>query len=89
MALATEDKRAIVEKFGRGPNDTGSTEVQVALLSARITYLTQHFASHKGDHHSRHGLLKLVNQRRKLLDYLKSRDQQRYQSLIGELGLRR
>lgn len=89
MSLTTEDKANIVGKFQRGKADTGSPEVQVALLSARIKYLTEHFKTHKHDHHSRRGLLKLVNQRRKLLDYLHGKDQQRYQSLISELGLRR
>ncbi|OBS10991.1 30S ribosomal protein S15 [Acidihalobacter prosperus] len=89
MSLTTEDKANIVGKFQRADSDTGSPEVQVALLSARISYLTEHFNTHKHDHHSRRGLLKLVNQRRKLLDYLRGKDQQRYQSLISELGLRR
>lgn len=89
MALSTDVKAGIVDEFKRGPADTGSPEVQVALLSKRIDDLTQHFGSHKHDHHSRRGLLRLVNQRRKLLDYLKSKDQERYQSLIGKLGLRR
>ncbi|WP_455385569.1 30S ribosomal protein S15 [Acidihalobacter prosperus] len=89
MSLSAEDKSNIVGKFQRGPSDTGSPEVQVALLTARITYLTDHFNTHKHDHHSRRGLLKLVNQRRKLLDYLRGKDQQRYQALISELGLRR
>ena len=83
------DTQKIIEDFKRGPNDTGSTEVQVALLSARIEQLTEHFKTHKQDHHSRRGLLKLVNQRRKLLDYLKRKDLGRYQELIGRLGLRR
>ncbi|MEJ2480851.1 MAG: 30S ribosomal protein S15 [Acidihalobacter sp.] len=89
MSLSAEDKSNIVGKFQRGPSDTGSPEVQVALLTARITYLTDHFNTHKHDHHSRRGLLKLVNQRRKLLDNLRGKDQQRYQALISELGLRR
>ncbi|MEJ2629648.1 MAG: 30S ribosomal protein S15 [Acidihalobacter sp.] len=89
MSLSAEDKSNIVGKFQRDPSDTGSPEVQVALLTARITYLTDHFNTHKHDHHSRRGLLKLVNQRRKLLDYLRGKDQQRYQALISELGLRR
>ncbi|MDX1496310.1 MAG: 30S ribosomal protein S15 [Salinisphaeraceae bacterium] len=89
MSLGTEQKREVVAKFGRGEADTGSPEVQVALLSERIKQLTDHFATNKGDHHSRRGLLRMVNRRRKLLDYLKSRDQGRYQSLIKELGLRR
>jgi len=89
MALTSEQKAAIVDQYGRGASDTGSPEVQVALLSARIDHLTHHFADHKHDHHSRRGLLKMVNQRRKLLDYLKSKDLKRYQDLIASLGLRR
>ena len=89
MALKSEAKSAIVTEYGRGPADTGSPEVQVALLSARITQLSEHFAGHEKDHHSRRGLLKMVNQRRKLLDYIKQVDQGRYQELIGRLGLRR
>ncbi len=89
MPLATERKQSIVKEYGRGDGDTGSPEVQVALLSARISDLTTHFGDHKKDHHSRQGLLRMVNKRRKLLDYLKSKDQERYQALIGRLGLRR
>jgi small subunit ribosomal protein S15 len=89
MALTTEEKARVLDQHKRGPSDTGSTEIQVALLSERINSLSSHFAQHKKDHHSRRGLLKMVNQRRKLLDYLKSKDQQRYQALIGTLGLRR
>lgn len=89
MSLSTEEKAKIVGEFGRGQNDTGSPEVQVALLTSRIVHLTEHFASHKQDHHSRRGLLQLVNQRRKLLDYLKSKDLGRYQDLIARLGLRK
>ncbi|MCB1857164.1 MAG: 30S ribosomal protein S15 [Gammaproteobacteria bacterium] len=89
MAITAEQKRAIVEQYGRGPNDTGSTEVQVALLTARINDLTEHFSKHKHDHHSRRGLVRLVNSRRKLLDYLKSKEVERYRSLISSLGLRR
>ena len=89
MSLTSEDKASVVEKYRRNANDTGSPEVQVALLSARIDHLTTHFAKHKKDHHSRRGLLKMVNQRRKLLDYLKSTDQSRYQQLIESVGLRR
>ncbi len=89
MSLSSEVKASVVEKYRRDPSDTGSPEVQVALLSARIEHLMGHFAAHKKDHHSRRGLLKMVNQRRKLLDYLKRIDQQRYQDLIGSLGLRR
>ena len=89
MTLSVEDTARIISEHQRAANDTGSPEVQVALLSARIEYLTQHFADHKKDHHSRRGLLKMVSQRRKLLDYLKSRDVARYQALIARLGLRR
>ena len=89
MTLSVEQKRAVVEKHARGKNDTGSPEVQVALLSARIGDLSGHFATHAKDHHSRRGLLKLVNQRRQLLDYLKRKDESRYSKLIADLGLRR
>ncbi len=89
MSLSSEAKTKIVADYGRGEGDTGSPEVQVALLSARITDLTEHFGEHKKDHHSRQGLLKMVNKRRKLLDYLKSKDQDRYRELIERLGLRR
>jgi small subunit ribosomal protein S15 len=89
MPLTTEQKSQVVADYSRGTNDTGSPEVQVALLTTRIVHLTEHFAEHKKDHHSRRGLLKLVNQRRKLLDYLKSKDLGRYQELIGRLGLRK
>ncbi|MFC4727367.1 30S ribosomal protein S15 [Coralloluteibacterium thermophilus] len=83
------DTQKIIEEYKRGPNDTGSPEVQIALLSARIEQLTGHFKIHKHDHHSRRGLLMLVNQRRSLLDYLKSKDAERYRDLIGRLGIRR
>jgi small subunit ribosomal protein S15 len=89
MPLRSEQKSAIIGEYRRDTADTGSPEVQVALLSARIAQLSEHFSSHEKDHHSRRGLLKMVNQRRKLLDYLKRVDQGRYQSLIGRLGLRR
>ena len=89
MALSTEEKAQVVEKHGRGPGDTGSPEVQVALLTTRITQLGDHFNTHKADHHSRRGLLKMVNQHRKLLDYIKRHDAARYKALISELGLRR
>ncbi|MCP3661998.1 MAG: 30S ribosomal protein S15 [Gammaproteobacteria bacterium] len=89
MAMTAESKKAIVEQFGRGTNDTGSPEVQVALLTSRINELTEHFAAHKHDHHSRRGLVRMVNSRRKLLDYLKSKDAERYRALISSLGLRR
>jgi len=89
MALSTERKSEIVGGFSRGTNDTGSPEVQIALLSARINDLGEHFGTHKGDHSSRRGLLKLVTQRRKLLDYLKATDLGRYQDVVAKLGLRR
>ena len=89
MTLKSAQKSEIITQYGRNPTDTGSPEVQVALLSARINQLSDHFAGHEKDHHSRRGLLKMVNQRRKLLDYLKQEDQSRYQELIGRLGLRR
>ena len=89
MSLSSEQKASIVAESSRGDADTGSPEVQVALLSARIAELTEHFGEHKKDHHSRQGLLRMVNKRRKLLDYLKSRDQDRYRELISRLGLRR
>jgi len=89
MSLSTEAKGEIVAEYSRGETDTGSPEVQVALLSARISELTGHFGEHKKDHHSRQGLLKMINKRRKLLDYLKAKDQGRYRELITRLGLRR
>jgi len=89
MALNAQMKSDIVGEYKRAPEDTGSPEVQVALLSARITYLTEHFKTHSHDHHSRQGLLKMVSQRRKLLDYLKRVDIERYRALINRLGLRR
>lgn len=89
MVLTTEDKRDIIEKFQHKPGDTGSSEVQIALLSHRITYLTDHFKTHKKDHHSRRGLLKLVGQRRRLLNYLKRKDVERYRTVIKELGIRK
>ncbi|NJM13476.1 MAG: 30S ribosomal protein S15 [Synechococcaceae cyanobacterium SM1_2_3] len=89
MPLNTEQKSQIMRDFQRGATDTGSPEVQVALLTNRINSLQPHFGEHKKDHHSRRGLLKMVNQRRKLLDYLKRKDLQAYQALIGRLGLRR
>jgi len=87
--MSAEEKKKIVEDFQKAANDTGSPEVQVALLTARIKQLTEHFQMHKHDHHSRQGLVRMVNSRRKLLDYLKSKDVERYRSLIGRLGLRR
>jgi small subunit ribosomal protein S15 len=89
MPLATERKQEIIEKFRSHGTDTGSTEVQVALLTDRIRYLTEHFKTHKKDHHSRRGLLKLVGQRRRLLDYLKKHSVSKYQTLIQELGIRK
>jgi small subunit ribosomal protein S15 len=89
MALSTEQKKQIVSDYQRSPGDTGSPEVQVALLSANIQDLTSHFQEHKHDHHSRQGLLRMVSNRRKLLDYLKRKDVGRYQELISRLGLRR
>lgn len=89
MALTNTDRAEIVAKFARAANDTGSPEVQVALLSAQINDLQGHFKTHKHDHHSRRGLIRMVNQRRKLLDYLKGKDLNRYHDLIGALGLRR
>ncbi|MDH3275234.1 MAG: 30S ribosomal protein S15 [Gammaproteobacteria bacterium] len=89
MSLSTEAKGEIVAEYSRGEADTGSPEVQVALLSARISELTGHFGEHKKDHHSRQGLLKMINKRRKLLDYLKATDPGRYRELITRLGLRR
>ncbi len=87
--LATERKQEIINEFKRHEGDTGSPEVQIALLSERITYLTDHFRTHKKDHHSRRGLLKIVGQRRRLLDYLKKVDVERYRTIIKTLGIRR
>ena len=89
MSINAESKSKVVSEFKRSENDTGSPEVQVALLTARIQYLTDHFKEHKHDHHSRRGLLRMVNQRRSLLDYLKKKEIQRYRDLIERLGLRR
>jgi small subunit ribosomal protein S15 len=89
MSLNAEAKQKVVGDFQRTTGDTGSPEVQVALLSARIDQLSDHFKKHSHDHHSRQGLLKMVSQRRKLLDYLKGKDQDRYRELITRLGLRR
>lgn len=87
--LGTERKQEIIEQYKRHEGDTGSPEVQIALLSERITYLTEHFKTHKKDHHSRRGLLKMVGQRRRLLDYLIKQDIERYRSIIKSLGIRR
>ena len=89
MAMVQEKKTELVQKFRRHDSDTGSPEVQVALLSERITYLTEHFKTHKKDHHSRRGLLMLVGQRRRLLDYLRTVDENRYKGLIDQLGIRK
>jgi small subunit ribosomal protein S15 len=89
MSITTDRKAELIAAHARSPGDTGSAEVQVAILSERISSLTEHFKTHKKDNHSRRGLLKLVSQRRSLLDHLKASDESRYQSLIGTLGLRR
>ena len=89
VALTAERKKEVIEDFKTHETDTGSPEVQIALLSERISYLTEHFKTHKKDHHSRRGLLKLVGQRRRLLDYLKRKDVDRYREVIARLGLRR
>jgi small subunit ribosomal protein S15 len=89
MALAAERKSEVVQKFARQPGDTGSPEVQIALLSERISYLTEHFKSHAKDHHSRRGLLMLVGKRRRLLDFLKAKNVDRYRTLIQSLGIRK
>ncbi len=89
MSLTVEQTGKIIADYGRMPSDTGSPEVQIALLSARINHLTEHFKTHKQDHHSRRGLLRLVNRRKTLLSYLKNRDMARYRALIDRLGLRR
>lgn len=87
--LAIEKKQEIIDSFKKHESDTGSPEVQIAILTARITYLTEHFKIHKKDHHSRRGLLKLVGQRRRLLDYLKGKEVARYKTVIERLGIRR
>ncbi len=89
MSMSAVQKQAIIAEHQQSEGDTGSPEVQVALLSHQISHLTEHFKEHIHDHHSRRGLLRMVNQRRNLLDYLKSKNQQRYKDLIGKLGLRR
>ncbi len=89
VVLTPEVKKEIIDQFKLNENDTGSPEVQIALLSNRIRYLTEHFKVHKKDHHSRRGLLKLVGQRRRLLNYLKRRDMERYLNVIKELGIRK
>ncbi len=89
MALAAVRKAEVVKKFARAPEDTGSPEVQIALLSERIAYLTEHFRVHSKDHHSRRGLLMLVSQRRRLLDYLRKKNIDRYRVVISALGIRK
>ena len=89
MALMPERKKELIEGYKTHPTDTGSPEVQIAILSERITYLTDHFKSHAKDHHSRRGLLQLVGQRRHLLDYLKAKDVERYRGVIQRLGIRK
>jgi small subunit ribosomal protein S15 len=89
MALTGEQKRELIGKFGRDAQDTGSTEVQVAMLTQRINELTEHLRTHKHDHHSRRGLLRMVGRRRRLLQYLQREDIERYRALVKELGLRR
>jgi small subunit ribosomal protein S15 len=89
MSLSNDKKKELVKKYGENDVDTGKTEVQVALLSERIRYLTEHFKTHSKDHHSRRGLLKLVGQRRRLLDYLARKDITRYRNLVKDLGIRR
>lgn len=89
MSITPERKTALIEEYGRGSDDTGSADVQVAILTERINNLTEHFKSHKKDNHSRQGLLKMVNRRRRLLDYVKDVDEGRYKGLIANLGLRK
>ena len=89
MSITPEEKQEVIREFATKEGDTGSPEVQVAILTRRIANLTEHFKTHKKDNHSRRGLLKLVAQRRKLLDYLKGKDEERYRNLIARLGLRR
>lgn len=89
MSITIEEKAKVIKEYGAKDGDTGSPEVQVAILTSRISTLTEHFKTHKKDNHSRRGLLKLVAQRRKLLDYLKRKEEARYTDLIGRLGLRR
>ena len=89
MAFTKESKTNIITKYQVNEKDTGSSEVQIALLTERLNYLNDHFKTHGKDHHSRHGLIRMVNRRRKLLDYLKREDAQRYQTIIKELGIRR
>jgi small subunit ribosomal protein S15 len=89
MSITPERKQALITEYANQSGDTGSPEVQVAILTERIVNLTEHFKTHKGDNHSRRGLLKMVSNRRRLLDYVKSKDDKRYRDLIGRLGIRR
>jgi len=89
MALAKEEKSALIQQYKTRDTDTGSPEVQIAILTNRITYLTEHFRIHKRDHHSRRGLLMMVSRRRRLLDYLRRHDEERYKAVITRLGIRR
>ena len=89
MSIDKKTKQDLIKKFAKKENDTGSPEVQVAILTTRITNLSEHFKTHKKDNHSRRGLLKLVSQRRKILDYVKTKDENRYKILIEQLGIRR
>jgi small subunit ribosomal protein S15 len=89
MSITAERKKTLISEYGAKPEDTGSADVQVAVLSERIANLTEHFKTHVKDNHSRRGLIKLVSQRRRLLDYIKATDEKRYESLISRLGLRR
>ena len=89
MALSAEQKSGVLAQYRRDPKDTGSPEVQIALLSGRINHLTEHLKEHKGDHHTRRGLMKLIGQRRRLLDYVRKNDVERYRTIIGRLGIRR
>ena len=89
MSITPDRKEAVIKEFATKDGDTGSPEVQIAILTTRISNLTEHFKSHKKDNHSRRGLLKMVSQRRKLLDYVKARDEPRYRSIIERLGIRR
>jgi len=89
MAFSAEEKTELIQKYAKHAADSGSAEVQIALITGRLNYLQEHFAKHKADHHSRRGLLKMVGQRRRLLDYVKGRDVQAYRDLIQRLGIRK
>ena len=89
MSVTAERKKEVITQYAKGEGDTGSPEVQVAVLSERITNLTEHFKTHAKDHHSRRGLLKMVGRRRRLLDYLKKQDMERYRTIIDKLGIRK